>query len=259
VKIYDLDTAKSIRKIEHGDSKIYSLLVLDNFLLCTGDDEGCFRLWDYRVNRGGAAMEMKQCEDFISDFDVDRDKRLVLASSGEGTLTAFNIRAKRMVEPQSELFDAGFQAVRFAEDVDRAVVGAEDGSINLFKLNEWGNIIERFPLVKGRRQTSFSIECIERISAKVFVAGCSDGIVRSFSINPNRALKIVETHETPVECIAIQDFSNSYASVDANTIRLGQFENVNEGGDDKSSDEDEGEAKTQKKEKPTNDFFSGLA
>ena len=50
-------------------------------------------------------MEFKQCEEFISDMAIDKNHKLLLATSGEGTLTVLNVRQKRLVL-QSELFDS---------------------------------------------------------------------------------------------------------------------------------------------------------
>ena len=115
IKVTDLNTQKVTRKIDNDKKKIYSLLVADDYLVCAGDDEGNFKVWDYRVDRP-IHLSLRECDGYISDLDIDSSQRLVVASSGEGTLTAFNLRARRMEEPQSELFDAGFQCVRFAEE-----------------------------------------------------------------------------------------------------------------------------------------------
>ena len=136
LKILDLNTGQVLRKIDNSGQKIYSMLIIDGYLLCIGDDSGLFKVWDYRIDRG-IYMESNECEGYISDLDIDDSKRTVLATSGEGTLSAFNIRAKRM-EHQSELFDAGFQSVRYMEDKGKVVVGTEDGAINIFNVNEWG-------------------------------------------------------------------------------------------------------------------------
>lgn len=50
-------------------------------------------------------MELKECEEFISDMTIDKNHKLLLATSGEGTLTVFNIRQKKLLL-QSELFDS---------------------------------------------------------------------------------------------------------------------------------------------------------
>lgn len=259
LKLYDLDQGKLIRKIDNGGQKIYSLLVIDNFLLCTGDDEGCFKLWDYRVKRG-VAMEMSESEDYISDFDIDDAKRIVLATSGEGTLSAFNIRAKRLEPPQSELFDAGFQAVRYLESKKKVVVGAEDGALNIFNVGEWGNISDRFPLFgsTGRNKGKCSADCIETVSESVIVVGCSDGLVRAVNILPNKVIQNIATHDSGVETVVTQPSTNTIASTDGNVVKLCSFEVV-ESDDSDSDSDDDAPRKKKKPEVPTNSFFSDLA
>ncbi|GFO47550.1 WD repeat-containing protein 55 [Plakobranchus ocellatus] len=101
-------------------SPIYCMVVTGDRFLATGDDEGVLKVGaqcpngrrsetaedlGLRVCMGYENKRSKECEDFISDMIVDDNKKLIIASSGEGTLTAFNIRRKRM-ELQSELFDS---------------------------------------------------------------------------------------------------------------------------------------------------------
>lgn len=259
-----------IRKIDNGGAKIYSILVADDYLLCTGDDEGCFKVWDYRVKRA-VAMELKECEGYISDLDIDAAKRIVIATSGEGTLSAFNIRAKRLEPPQSELFDAGFQSVRFLEARNKVVVGAEDGALNIFNVSEWGNISDRFPLYgnTGRNKGFCSLDCIEVIAESIIAVGATDGILRAVNILPNRVLQNITTHDTPIETLAVQSLSKTIASSDANTIKLISYEEIeseeSDSEDDSDSDAEGGKKKRKKNKKfkksdlPTNSFFSDLA
>jgi hypothetical protein len=220
VKLYDLNAGTTIRKIDNKKTKIYSLRVVDNFLLVTGDDEGWVKLWDYRVNRG-CCMELKECEEYVSDLDTNSEKRLLLASSGEGTLTAFNIRAKRVEPPQSELFDSGFQSVRFLEERNKAVVGAEDGALNIFNVNEWGNISDRYPIPgSSRGHMNCSIDSIELIGDSVIAIGCSDGKVRAVNILPNQVVGEVTSHDTAVEAMAIRPSTCSLASSDSNVVKI---------------------------------------
>lgn len=52
-------------------------------------------------------MDLKENDEFISDLAVDSQSKLLLATSGDGTLTAINLRRKKL-ELQSELFDSEF-------------------------------------------------------------------------------------------------------------------------------------------------------
>lgn len=90
IKIFDLNHSQLTNTLKGDMGKIYSLLVIDHFLICAGDDEGRFKVWDYRMN-GNCIMDLKECDDYISDLDVN-SRKIVVASSGEGTLSAFNIR-----------------------------------------------------------------------------------------------------------------------------------------------------------------------
>ena len=52
-------------------------------------------------------MDLKENDEFISDLAVDSQSKIVLATSGDGTLTVINLRRKKL-EMQSELFDSEF-------------------------------------------------------------------------------------------------------------------------------------------------------
>lgn len=51
-------------------------------------------VWDYRSK--SEVMSVKQCEDYISDLICDDDQKWLVASSGEGTITSFSLRAKKV-------------------------------------------------------------------------------------------------------------------------------------------------------------------
>ena len=226
LKLLDLNSGQVIRKIDNDGQKIYSLLVIDNYLLCCGDDNGCFKVWDYRVDRG-IHMEAYECDQYISDLDTDDNKRVVLATSGEGTLSAFNIRAKRM-DHQSELFDAGFQSVRYMQSKGKVVVGAEDGAINIFNVNEWGNISDRFP-IRGnttRAQGFCSIDNIELINDDVLVVGSSDGKLRAINILPNKVIEEILSCESGIECLDVNQITQKIVASYDNVLRFYKYNQV---------------------------------
>ncbi|XP_054159587.1 WD repeat-containing protein 55-like [Oppia nitens] len=226
IKIMDLNTGQVVRKIDNCGEKISSLLIVDDYLLCCGDDSGAFKVFDYRIDRG-IYMESNECQEYISDLDINEAKRTVVAASGEGTLTAFNIRAKRM-ELQSELFDAGFQSIRFMEAKGRVVVGAEDGAINIFNVNEWGNISDRFP-IRGqttRAQGLCSIDNIELIDDETVVVGSSDGKLRLVSILPNKELAEITTGESGIESLDVNQISKQIVATNDNIIKLFSYNEI---------------------------------
>lgn len=50
-------------------------------------------------------MEIQECEEFISDMAIDSRNRVLLATSGDGTLTAYDIRHHKL-KVKSEVFDS---------------------------------------------------------------------------------------------------------------------------------------------------------
>ena len=65
-------------------------------------------MWDLRTQK--AVMEATENEDFISDMAIEKNKRILVATSGDGTVSAFDIR-KHKLKVQSELFESDFMSL----------------------------------------------------------------------------------------------------------------------------------------------------
>ena len=53
--------------------------MIDHWLIASGDDNGCVKIWDYR--RKTASLDAKEdCSDYISDLAVSKDKKVLLAT-----------------------------------------------------------------------------------------------------------------------------------------------------------------------------------
>ncbi|XP_064481250.1 WD repeat-containing protein 55-like isoform X2 [Ornithodoros turicata] len=170
--ISDMNTGAVVHHIQEAhESPIYSLCVIDEYLCATGDDDGQFKLWDYR--RQQAVMENKDCEDYISDMVIDSAKKTLLVTCGEGTLSAFNVK-KKTVELQSELFEQEFLSVAIMMRGRKAVVGGGDGSLSIFNWGQWGNLSDRFPCKHDQ-----AVDCMAAITDHVLCTGAADGKIRS--------------------------------------------------------------------------------
>ncbi|KAK3099283.1 hypothetical protein FSP39_002018 [Pinctada imbricata] len=253
IQTVDLNTGAVKTKISKAHSApIYSLLETGDNFVATGDDDGHLKVWDMRTN--SAIMEMKESEEFISDMAIDDQRKILLATSGDGTLTAFNIRKKRM-ELQSELFDSEFLSLSLVKHKQKVICGSGEGVLNIFNWGEWGNISDRFP---GH---PMSVDCMIPITDSIVCTGSSDGIVRAVNILPNRFLGVVGEHEDfPVENLSLSHDHLYIASCSHDqTIK---FWNIDEIKEEKVN--------TKKKAKRTNkpkafksaakeNFFAGLA
>lgn len=250
----DTETGGIRRKIKPAhDTAVYSLIVTGERFVATGDDDGVLKLWDMRSK--SATMELKECEEFISDMIIDDERKILVAASGEGTLTAFNIRRKRM-DLQSELFDSELLSLAAAKGEQRVVVGSGDGTLNIFNWGQWGNISDRFP---GH---PMSIDCIVQITEDIICTGSSDGMIRAVNILPNRFLGIVGDHtDFPIEDLALSHDRQILASCSQD--QRVKFWFVGDIKKEKVDTSRRAKHSTQKKRLGTaarkNDFFAGFA
>uniref|UniRef100_A0A023GM15 WD repeat-containing protein 55 homolog n=1 Tax=Amblyomma triste TaxID=251400 RepID=A0A023GM15_AMBTT len=192
----DLNSSAVPQRIPDAHSAaIYSLCIMDQNLLASGDDDGHVKVWDRR--RNNCIMDCRESEDFISDLAVGDNRRVLLATCGDGTLTAFNLR-QRAMELQSEPCEDDFLSLALLKHGRRVVVGAGDGSVNVFNWGRWGNLADR--LVMGRSQ---AIDSLAAVTEDHFCMGTADGHVRVGSIGPNKCLGLLGTHgRFPVESLS---------------------------------------------------------
>jgi len=251
----DVETGKLKRRIKGAhESPIYSVVVTGDTFIATGDDDGVLKVWDMRTKT--STMEMKECEDFISDMIVEDNKKIIIAASGEGTLTAFNIRQKR-VDLQSELFDSELLCLAKMKHGRKLVCGTSEGVLNIFNWGQWGNISDRFPCSQEQ------VDSVVSVTDNVLCAGTSDGVIRAVHILPNRVLGVVGQHmeDFPVESLT-QTADQSCVASCSHDQRV-KFWNVEEL-ETQTVDTSKKGTKLAKKNKvkfgkaKQNDFFSGL-
>lgn len=201
----DIASATVEQSLENAhEAPIYSVAVIDENLVATGDDDGHVKVWDLRTQK--AIMEMKENEEFISSIVVGKDKKILLATSGDGTLSAFNVRRRRF-DLQSEHVNSELMCAALIKKGQKVVCGASDGALNIFNWGEFGNISDRFP---GH---SSSIDCCVPVTEHVVCTGCIDGTIRAVHMLPNRFLGIVGDHEElPVESMTVSFDSRYLAS-----------------------------------------------
>lgn len=192
VRIHDLDEKKTIQSLKRDDDEkttLYSVMPFGNNFICAGDDLGKLFVWDTRAPEK-TVFSARDCEQYISDIDGRYENRKIVCTSGEGTLTAYDLRANKMIVPQSELFEAGFQCVKLVDVNKKVVIGGEDGAIYVFNQNEWAHTSGKFAISDDtQNKGKCSIESIDVLpDSSEFLAACSDGRIRSLTLWPHQIL-----------------------------------------------------------------------
>ncbi|XP_042317124.1 WD repeat-containing protein 55 [Sceloporus undulatus] len=205
-KLYTVSKDKSIHilNVEEGrlvtrfskahSSALNSLLVIDEHLFATGDDSGELKVWDLR--KGTSIMEAKQHEEYISDIAVDGNKKLLLTTSGDGTMGVFNIKRRRF-ELLSEPQNGELTAVSLMKRGKKVACGSSEGTIYLFNWDGFGATSDRFAL------KAESIDCMVPITENIVCTGSTDGVIRAVYILPNRVIGSIGQHVgEPIEQLA---------------------------------------------------------
>ncbi|KAI4884395.1 hypothetical protein NFI96_011239, partial [Prochilodus magdalenae] len=195
VHVMDVEAGKLVTRIPKAHSKpINALLLVDENVFATGDDEGTLNVWDMR--KGTAFMSLKHHEDYISDIAVDQAKKILLTSSGDGTMGVFNIKRRRF-ELLSEFQSGDLTSVSIMKRGRKVVCGSSEGMIYIFNWSGFGATSDRFAT------QAESIDCIIPITDSLLCAASMDGVIRAISIMPNRVIGSVGQHAgEPIEQIA---------------------------------------------------------
>ncbi|TTU76951.1 WD repeat-containing protein 55 [Bagarius yarrelli] len=196
VHIMDVVAGKLIKRIPKAHSDpINALLLVDENVVATGDDEGTLKVWDMR--KSTAFMSLKHHEDYISDITADSAKRTLLTSSGDGTLGVFNLKRRRF-ELLSEMQDGDLTSVSIMKRGQKVVCGSSEGMLYLFNWNGFGATSDRFAL-----QQAQSVDCIVPVTDSILCTASLDGVIRAVNILPNRVVGSVGQHAgEPIEEIA---------------------------------------------------------
>lgn len=247
VKLYDLVSNQISHTLKRNDelrTTFYSVKPFGSNIISAGDDDGGILVWDTRTP-SEPIFTSNDCEQYISDIDGKFEtRRLMLCTSGEGTLTAYDLRAMKMIEPQSELFEAGFQCMKVVDSNKKVVIGGEDGALYVFNHNEWAHTSGKFSISSDlQNRGKCSIDCMDTIfDDSMFLVGCSDGKMRSLTLWPHRVIEeTVFCKRSSLESIHVNPNEGQTEMVISgdNYINLVEYQ---EKSDDDAEDDNESES-----------------
>lgn len=158
-----------MRKQKAHSNPINKVKALDESLIATGDDAGCVKIWDIRSRK--IAFKYHENTDFISDMAYVPDRYTLLATSGDGCLSAFDIRKKKPIAVSANQEDE-LLSLNVVRNTSKVVIGTQSGTILLFSFGQWGDCTDRFP---GH---PLSVSALVKATDTSLYTGSGDGIIR---------------------------------------------------------------------------------
>ncbi|KAJ3269500.1 WD domain repeat-containing protein 55 [Terramyces sp. JEL0728] len=193
-----------LRKVKAHSSPINKVRYISENLVATGDDAGCVKIWDIRTRK--LSLKFKENQDYISDMCYVSDKNTLLATSGGGCLSVFDVRKDSPIAVSANQDDELLSVV-VVKNNKKAVIGTQSGTILLFSWNDWGDCTDRFP---GH---PMSVSTLCKSNETTVYTGSSDGIIRAVGILPNQLLGTVgDNGEMPIEALELSNDGKWLAS-----------------------------------------------
>ncbi|EGO01109.1 hypothetical protein SERLA73DRAFT_179167 [Serpula lacrymans var. lacrymans S7.3] len=196
-------TLLETRKDAH-EAPINRMKHLMPHLLASGDDDGVVKLWDPR--KPDALRAYNHHFDFISDFLWLGDKKHLVVTSGDGTLSVIDIRGKK-IEPfaQSEDQEDELLSIVAIKGGSKIVVGTQLGILSVFNRSHgWADCVDRVPGHPQSIDALCSLPSSYPSSHSTILTGSSDGLLRAVQLFPTKLLGVVADHGAwPIERIAV--------------------------------------------------------
>jgi len=251
----DLTTGQLASHVQNvHDAGVSCIQMVDHALCASGDDDGVIKLWDLRSN--GMVKKFTEHEDFISDMRWCPDSHSLLATSGDGSLSVYDLNGKGgpAMDTVSDFMEEELLSLEVIKGGTKVVCGTQDGVLGVFTWGQWADVSDRVP---GHPN---SVESIIKLDEDTVITGSSDGLIRIMQLYPNKLLGVVGDHdEFPIEKISMSHDRRLLASCshdstvqfwDVQFLADDDGEAEEEDGDDDDMEEEAGGAAQMAKQKP---------
>lgn len=187
-------------------------------VIVSGDDDGVVKIWDLRMAQSGksksCAMTFEEHEGSISDFAYNEGQHMLLSVANDGMLGVFDLR-KNNLYAMSDSFEVDLNAVCLAKDNKKVLTAADDGTINIFSWDWFGDCNDR---IVGHPN---SVCCMVKYDESTLITGGEDGLIRAVSVLPNRIVAILgDPLDTEDEVFHIQKVSLSHCKTLVASVSL---------------------------------------
>ncbi|KAF8556577.1 WD40 repeat-like protein [Imleria badia] len=203
--IFTIDTSTGTvadTRNDAHDSPVNRMKHLLPDMFCTGDDDGCIKLWDPR--KPDEIRRYTHHFEYISDFLWLGDKKQLVSTSADGTLSVIDIRGKK-VEPLARSEDQEDELLSIVAIRKQVVVGTQLGTLSIFNRSQgWGDCVDRVPGHPQSVDALCALPSSYPSAHSTILTGSSDGLLRAVQLFPTKLLGVVADHGPfPVERIVV--------------------------------------------------------
>uniref|UniRef100_F1L0Z9 WD repeat-containing protein 55 n=1 Tax=Ascaris suum TaxID=6253 RepID=F1L0Z9_ASCSU len=197
--VYDVESnmrIRCIRKCHEGKPNALCTLPSSSTKgqqIATGDENGQIRTWDLRV-ASPEVSTFNDLEDIVNDFAVSENT--LLAACSDGTLGSYELRRRKLIVRSESMSN---ELLSIAPSKSFTYVGNGEGYVEVFKKDEYANILERI-------ETSYTmgVDCLHMLREDVLLSASNeDADLRLLHVNPNKRIGSIGKHEGGVQQFAL--------------------------------------------------------
>ncbi|VDN57267.1 unnamed protein product [Dracunculus medinensis] len=184
--VYDVQSNKRIRCIRESHDDIpYSMSLLPSSSvkgqqIATADESGEIRTWDMRSPQPIICTFHEQ-EEVINALETHG--HMLLAASSDGTLGSYELRRRKLFLRSESMGN------------ELLSIGITNGYLDIFKVNEYGNLLERI-----KCNHSLGIDCMQVLRTNVILTASNEDDIH---LNPNKKLGAVGNFYGGIQQLAI--------------------------------------------------------
>ncbi|VDM26795.1 unnamed protein product [Toxocara canis] len=174
--VYDVESNKRIRCIRKSHDDLPNVLCIlplsstKGQQIATGDESGQLRTWDMRVAHP-QICSFDDLEGIVNHLEISGNT--LLAACSDGTLGAYELRQRKLIV-RSEPMSSELLSIAPADSF--TYVGNGDGYIEVFKKDQYGNILERI-----ETPHSMGVDCVRLLRGDLLLtASTSNADLRQY-------------------------------------------------------------------------------
>ncbi|KAF6163695.1 hypothetical protein GIB67_036155 [Kingdonia uniflora] len=196
ILVSNVETGAEIARLTdaHG-AAVNRLVGLDETLIASGDDNGSIKVWDIRTNT--CCYSYHTHEDYISDISFALDSKELLATSGDGTLSSYSLKKRRVIV-KSEFSEDEPLSLVIMKNGRKVICGTQNGVLLLYSWGQFTDHSDRFTGLENK-----SIDKLLKLDENRLITGSENGLISLIGILPNRIIRPIAEHsDYPVEGLA---------------------------------------------------------
>ena len=196
IYIWDIENKSVKFKINAHKTSVWSIIELNNGLLCSGSSDQIIKVWDIINKNEKAIYNLKGHKSTIFCLSEIKNNQL-LSGSGDKTIRLWDLLTQRCLLILNN-DDSKVNCIVPLKDNNFFLVGGDDNTIKIWNLNS-----QYIPSVLVGHDCTVWCLCAISDDDVLFASGASDNAIKIWDLNLLKCLYTLEGHENTISSLKL--------------------------------------------------------